>query len=469
MDDGIIDGTQTVTVTASATGHVDGADTLDVTDDEVLEALTVNISPGSISENGGSATATVSRNSDTTNALAVTLVSNDNGEATVTSGDIPAGQTSADFAITAVDDGLIDGTQTVTITASATGHVDGADTLDVTDDEVPENYIYISDLTQTPTTTAGPVSTNIQTLNGGAVVNPQSNGPPASLSYFVTTFTFGSESQAHIEAFFEATGGQDRMGVRVHDTGLVEVMNSSDPGRTTFSIGGGGGAGFMAGESVTLIVRSYWNSTNDGLRSTLGTSDDMLVNVWVNPTGSATETAVAPGDTNMLNDGDLHSLWNSVNYGFLALEIENQGTPGTGGQNSITNTKLLTGSDATFANALALATGASNFSSWISGYELGGQTAFSDDPDKDGNANGIENYLGTHPGEFTAGLLPGVMNIGTGTFTFTHPLNENPASDVSAVYRWSRDLSNFRFSGQATLAARPSPSPRGLRRMAWSL
>ena len=80
---------------------------------------------------------------------------------------------------------------------------------------------------------------------------------------------------------------------------------------------------------------------------------------------------------------------------------------------------------------------------------MGGQTAFTDDPDKDGLANGIENYFGTHPGEFTAGVLPGAMNTGTGTFTFTHPLNENPASDVSAAYRWSKDLSNFYYSGQS--------------------
>jgi hypothetical protein len=89
------------------------------------------------------------------------------------------------------------------------------------------------------------------------------------------------------------------------------------------------------------------------------------------------------------------------------------------------------------------------FASWISGFDLGGQTGFTDDFDEDGLANGIENYFGSHPGEFTSGVLPGVMNTGTGTFTFTHPVNENPASDVSAVYRWSKDLSNFHYSGES--------------------
>ena len=51
---------------------------------------------------------------------------------------IAAGQsTSPAFAITAVDDALSDGTQTVSITASvaAGGYTDGSDSLEVSDDE----------------------------------------------------------------------------------------------------------------------------------------------------------------------------------------------------------------------------------------------------------------------------------------------------------------------------------------------
>ena len=94
---------------------------------------------GTISEGdgAGAATATVSRNSDTSDDLIVTLTSNDTTEATlVTTVTIPAGQTtSAPFDIDAVDDLIADGTQTVTFTASASGHADGTDTLDVTDDD----------------------------------------------------------------------------------------------------------------------------------------------------------------------------------------------------------------------------------------------------------------------------------------------------------------------------------------------
>ena len=45
------------------------------------------------------------------------------------------GQASASFNIDAVDDALVDGTQSVTITASATGYTSGTDSVDVTDDE----------------------------------------------------------------------------------------------------------------------------------------------------------------------------------------------------------------------------------------------------------------------------------------------------------------------------------------------
>ncbi len=59
------------------------------------------------------ATGTVTRsNTDITSPVTVTLVSNDTTEANVPSEvTILAGQTSASFTVTAVDDNLLDGTQ----------------------------------------------------------------------------------------------------------------------------------------------------------------------------------------------------------------------------------------------------------------------------------------------------------------------------------------------------------------------
>ena len=86
------------------------------------------------------------------------------------------------------------------------------------------------------------------------------------------------------------------------------------------------------------------------------------------------------------------------------------------------------------------------FATWASGYSLGGLNGFNDDPDGDGIANGIENYFGTHPGIKSPGLT--VLNSSPGSFTFTHPLNANPATNVIGGYRWSTDLQTFHDGGQ---------------------
>ena len=104
----------------------------------LLPPVTVTINDASISENGGSTTAIVTRNTDTTNALVITLFSSDTSEATIIgTTTIAAGQTSSSpIVINSVDDAIIDGTQTVTITAAADGHADGTDTVGVADDDV---------------------------------------------------------------------------------------------------------------------------------------------------------------------------------------------------------------------------------------------------------------------------------------------------------------------------------------------
>lgn len=135
-DDGFVDGTQSPVISATAADFTPGSATIDVTDDDSA-TLTVTVDPQSISENGGVATGTVTRNTDTTNAIEVFLDSLDTSEATVPATvTIPAGEASATFAITAVNDDLVDGTQTVTITGSAGTFAFQEGTLEVTDDDV---------------------------------------------------------------------------------------------------------------------------------------------------------------------------------------------------------------------------------------------------------------------------------------------------------------------------------------------
>ena len=47
MDDALLDGTQTVTITAGAAGYVSGSDRLDVTDHETLTVTVAVKSPAS--------------------------------------------------------------------------------------------------------------------------------------------------------------------------------------------------------------------------------------------------------------------------------------------------------------------------------------------------------------------------------------------------------------------------------------
>jgi hypothetical protein len=94
-----------------------------------------------------------------------------------------------------------------------------------------------------------------------------------------------------------------------------------------------------------------------------------------------------------------------------------------------------------------VASGGNTFANWITGKPgVGSQTAVGDDPDGDGNGNGVENFFGTEPGVFSAGVVAGTLNPGTGTFTFTHPQG-SLASDLTATYRWSTDLVNFHDDG----------------------
>ena len=81
VDNGIAEGTQTVVITASASPLTGVSDRVDVIDDERPE-LKLVITPATVRENDavGSARATISRNTPTTDSLTVSLVSLDPSE-----------------------------------------------------------------------------------------------------------------------------------------------------------------------------------------------------------------------------------------------------------------------------------------------------------------------------------------------------------------------------------------------------
>ncbi len=101
--------------------------------------LTLTLNRSSVVESGGAdaATLTIARSGATSNnPITVQLSSNDTSEITVPATVvIPAGTSSVTVPVTAVDDNLLDGSQTVTLTASAPSTVGDSMTLTVTDEE----------------------------------------------------------------------------------------------------------------------------------------------------------------------------------------------------------------------------------------------------------------------------------------------------------------------------------------------
>ena len=176
VDDTILDGTQAVVITAKptytgtsvATNVGQATANLNVVDNE-SSSLNLVIDKDIIAETG-TATATITRNTDVNSELIVNLSSSDTTEATVPNTvTIPVGQNSATFIITGVSDGINDGSQAVTITASATGLNSGSDNLEVTDINVPD--LMVTQLQGIQTTYTGKQSQFTYTVTNNGIIS----------------------------------------------------------------------------------------------------------------------------------------------------------------------------------------------------------------------------------------------------------------------------------------------------------
>lgn len=139
MADGVSEADRSVVVTASATGLQSANDTVTVLDNDAPR-LSLTLAAPTVSESGAASSTqvTVTRNSATTDELVVTLNVDQPGSLTVPSTvTIGAGETSAEFTVTAVDDFVVDGDVVVVVTASAAGFSDGNTPIVTEDDDVP--------------------------------------------------------------------------------------------------------------------------------------------------------------------------------------------------------------------------------------------------------------------------------------------------------------------------------------------
>lgn len=138
VDDDRIDGTRSVSVTAHVDNWKEGADSMQVLDNDE-PALFVQLPPSASEGNGIlSNVALVRLSGRLPTNLVVNLTSGDTTElqvpATVV---VSAGQLESTFNLIVMDDPLVDGRQPVTVTARAAKFQDGASVITIFDDETP--------------------------------------------------------------------------------------------------------------------------------------------------------------------------------------------------------------------------------------------------------------------------------------------------------------------------------------------
>jgi hypothetical protein len=239
--------------------------------------------------------------------------------------------------------------------------------------------------------------------------------------------------------------------------GVYYLNNLSNPGPANVSVtvtrnpsgGNINGVGFTVmaldtiddlGITPAVSVVQTGAASVDPINLAVPGDESFVVAGFSSSDGSGGANISASSNLTELHKGDFGSV-----QGLFAYEADvSAGTSGY--QFSYPGTK-------TFATAVAFAvvsSPANTYADWISDPAFGLGAAdrdLDDDSDGDGIDNGVENFFGTHPGEFSQGLA--AISVGEGTFTFTHPQG-TLASDLSATYRWSADLATFHLHGETS-------------------
>lgn len=132
--DGLLDGTQMVNLTANAAGCIPGITSIVVFDNE---SAVLNISlPASASQGDGVIQGTVTSDTVPASDIPIVLTSSDTNRLFVTGIVLlPAGQSSVSFNATIIDDGFLDGDSTVMVTAQSGNWSNGTTSITIHDNK----------------------------------------------------------------------------------------------------------------------------------------------------------------------------------------------------------------------------------------------------------------------------------------------------------------------------------------------
>ena len=326
----------TTVVPASATGRI--------TEDDSA-TLTFSIVKDSITENEGVANmtkATVSRNdADLTNELVVFLNANPEGideinlPASVT---IPPGQSSVEFEITAIDDLIIDGTQTVTVTATTLNpHQPGSDVVNVIDNDGHEvcaiSGVELDASNGTLRITGTDGRDRIVVSRQGSKLRVRTKF--AGENWVTTEFKYSEVTSIVVEA----CGGNDQ--VQIHRRVEQETTIAGGPGNDNIRTGNGA-ATVDGGPDDDFIWTGNGNDTVTDLEGrniirtgsgdntvTTGKGNDLIL------TGEGDDTITDGGGVNAIYAGNGNNVIDTGNGRDFVITGKGNDSIKTGGGNDI--------------------------------------------------------------------------------------------------------------------------------------
>ena len=272
-------------------------------------SLALSLSPSSITEGAGPATATLTASPAPVANTVVTLTSSDPSSATVPATVIiPAGQASVTFPVTIIDDAVLNGTRNVLLTAGTAGYATGTATLVVNDNETAALTVSApttlfeaaGSVLGTLTVSAAPTSAVAVTLTSSdttALQVPATVTIPAgqtSVNFTMTVIDDNKINGTHAASIIAhvANWTDGAATISIIDN---ESLNLTLALSTTVTEGGtGGGIVVISGTLPTALVVSLSSDTASRLT--------VPVSVSI-PAGSTSATFTLTAPDNALTDG----------------------------------------------------------------------------------------------------------------------------------------------------------------------